>query len=189
MTNRSMRYAELHCHTNFSFLDGASHPEALVEQAVRLDYSALAVTDHHGFYGLVKFWQAAGQRDCRRCMAWRSACSGPPVGVISRQSSVVGDPWMEQAGGHGSTRPTDSGTDNRSTIPNDRGEGAGNACTVPNRLPRHPPITSYCWLHHRRDTRRSAVWFRRHSSAARRTLLDTRGRIWQQRPDKGSWSR
>src|SRR3990172_2192751 len=54
-----MGYAELHCHTNFSFLDGASHPEALVERAVQLDYQALAVTDHHGFYGLVKFWQAA----------------------------------------------------------------------------------------------------------------------------------
>ncbi len=53
------RYAELHCHTNFSFLDGASHPEDLVEQAVSLGYEALAVTDHHGFYGVSRFWQAA----------------------------------------------------------------------------------------------------------------------------------
>ena len=53
------RYAELHCHTNFSFLDGASHPEDLVEQAVRLGYEALAVTDHDGFYGVSRFWQAA----------------------------------------------------------------------------------------------------------------------------------
>ena len=29
-------FAELHCHTNFSFLDGASHPEELVEEAARL---------------------------------------------------------------------------------------------------------------------------------------------------------
>ena len=35
-------YAELHCHTNFSFLDGASHPEELVEEAARLGLSALA---------------------------------------------------------------------------------------------------------------------------------------------------
>jgi hypothetical protein len=54
-----LRYAELHCHTNFSFLDGASHPEDLVERAVELGYQALAVTDHNGFYGAVRFSQAA----------------------------------------------------------------------------------------------------------------------------------
>ncbi|MEX0667501.1 MAG: PHP domain-containing protein, partial [Acidimicrobiia bacterium] len=53
------RYAELHCHTNFSFLDGASHPEDLVERAVELGYQALAVTDHDGFYGAVRFSQAS----------------------------------------------------------------------------------------------------------------------------------
>ncbi|HEX9642999.1 MAG TPA: error-prone DNA polymerase [Acidimicrobiia bacterium] len=52
-------YAELHAHTNFSFLDGASHPEDLVEAAVRLGYAALAVTDHDGFRGVVKVHQAA----------------------------------------------------------------------------------------------------------------------------------
>ncbi len=52
-------YAELHCHTNFSFLDGASHPEVLVERAAELGYAALAVTDHHGFYGAVRFSMAA----------------------------------------------------------------------------------------------------------------------------------
>ncbi|BAL86722.1 putative DNA polymerase III alpha subunit [Actinoplanes missouriensis 431] len=52
-------YAELHCHTNFSFLDGASHPEELAEEAARLGLSGLAVTDHDGFYGVVRFSQAA----------------------------------------------------------------------------------------------------------------------------------
>ncbi|MGZ4786126.1 MAG: PHP domain-containing protein, partial [Acidimicrobiales bacterium] len=52
-------YAELHCHTNFSFLDGASHPEELVEEAVRLGLEALAVTDHDGCYGVVRFAEAA----------------------------------------------------------------------------------------------------------------------------------
>ncbi len=52
-------YAELHCHTNFSFLDGASHPEELVEEAHRLGLSALAVTDHDGLYGVVRFAVAA----------------------------------------------------------------------------------------------------------------------------------
>ncbi len=52
-------YAELHCHSNFSFLDGASHPEELVEEAVRLGLEALALTDHNGFYGVVRFAEAA----------------------------------------------------------------------------------------------------------------------------------
>ncbi len=56
---RVTSYAELHCHTNFSFLDGASHPEDLVHTAVELGYDALAVTDHDGFYGVSRFWQAA----------------------------------------------------------------------------------------------------------------------------------
>src|SRR5688500_8666509 len=43
-------YAELHCHSNFSFLDGASHPEELAEEAARLGLEALAITDHDGMY-------------------------------------------------------------------------------------------------------------------------------------------
>jgi len=53
------RYAELHCHTNFSFLDGASHPEELVVRAAELGMEALAVTDHDGFRGVVKVHRAA----------------------------------------------------------------------------------------------------------------------------------
>ncbi|HEY1633368.1 MAG TPA: error-prone DNA polymerase [Acidimicrobiales bacterium] len=52
-------YAELHCHSNFSFLDGASHPEELVEEADRLGLEALALTDHDGMYGVVRFAEAA----------------------------------------------------------------------------------------------------------------------------------
>lgn len=56
-------YAELHCHTNFSFLDGASHPEELAEEAARLGLTGLAVTDHDGFYGVVRFSEAARDLD------------------------------------------------------------------------------------------------------------------------------
>ena len=52
-------YAELHCHSNFSFLDGASGPEALVEEAARLGLRALSLTDRNGFYGVVRFAEAA----------------------------------------------------------------------------------------------------------------------------------
>ncbi len=54
-----MAYAELHAHSNFSFLDGASHPEELVAAAVRLGLHALALTDHNGLYGVVRFAEAA----------------------------------------------------------------------------------------------------------------------------------
>src|SRR5699024_4639612 len=52
-------YAELHCHTHFSFLDGASGPDALVEQAIRLGLTGLALTDHDGFYGAPLFAETA----------------------------------------------------------------------------------------------------------------------------------
>ncbi|GAA2824376.1 error-prone DNA polymerase [Kribbella solani] len=55
----SVPYAELHVHSNFSFLDGASQPEELVETAVRLGLRALALTDHDGFYGAARFAEAA----------------------------------------------------------------------------------------------------------------------------------
>ena len=52
-------YAELHAHSHYSFLDGASSPEKLVEEAVRLGIHALALTDHDGFYGIVRMAEAA----------------------------------------------------------------------------------------------------------------------------------
>ncbi len=53
------RYGELHAHSGFSFLDGASDPEELAAEAARLELSALALTDHHGLYGVVRFAEAA----------------------------------------------------------------------------------------------------------------------------------
>jgi len=57
-----MSYAELHCHSNFSFLDGANHPEDLVEKASDLGYRALALTDHNGLYGTVRFHKACKEK-------------------------------------------------------------------------------------------------------------------------------
>ena len=58
-------YAELHCHSNFSFLDGASSAEDLAERAVELGLTALAVTDHQGLYGAVRFAIAADEAGIR----------------------------------------------------------------------------------------------------------------------------
>ena len=54
-------YAELHCHSSYSFLDGASGPDHLVTEAVRLGLSALAVTDHDGFAGAPLFAEVAAE--------------------------------------------------------------------------------------------------------------------------------
>jgi error-prone DNA polymerase len=54
-------YIELHCHSAFSFLDGATLPEQLVLGAANLGYPALALTDHNGLYGSMAFAQAAKQ--------------------------------------------------------------------------------------------------------------------------------
>jgi error-prone DNA polymerase len=52
-------YVELHCHSAFSFLDGASQPEELAARAAELGYEALALTDHDGLYGSLEFAHAA----------------------------------------------------------------------------------------------------------------------------------
>ncbi|MFM8734055.1 MAG: PHP domain-containing protein, partial [Pirellulales bacterium] len=53
------RYAELHCTSNFSFLEGASHPEELVRRAHALGYEALAITDRGTLAGIVRAHAAA----------------------------------------------------------------------------------------------------------------------------------
>ena len=52
-------YVELHCHSSYSFLDGASLPEELAVRAAELGYEALALTDHDGLYGSLEFAHAA----------------------------------------------------------------------------------------------------------------------------------
>src|SRR5829696_2675909 len=54
-----MAYVELHCHSAYSFLDGASHPEELALRAAELGYEALALTDHDGVYGSLELAHAA----------------------------------------------------------------------------------------------------------------------------------
>ncbi|HEY4412950.1 MAG TPA: PHP domain-containing protein, partial [Gaiellaceae bacterium] len=54
-----MAYTELHAHSAYSFLDGASQPEELAARAAELGYEALALTDHDGVYGSLEFAYAA----------------------------------------------------------------------------------------------------------------------------------
>ncbi len=81
----SVAYAELHAHSAFSFLDGASTPEELVEEAARLDLRALALTDHDGLYGAVRFAEAAAELDIRTVFGAELS-----LGCPSRQGGDIG---------------------------------------------------------------------------------------------------
>ncbi|MBC9933499.1 error-prone DNA polymerase [Chitinophaga qingshengii] len=75
-----MGYTELQITTNFSFLRGASHPEELVEQAVSLGYSAIAITDHNTLAGIVRAHVAAKEKGIRIIPACRlDLQDGPPL--------------------------------------------------------------------------------------------------------------
>ena len=102
-----MSYAELHCHTNFSFLDGASHPEDLVERAVDLGYEALAVTDHDGFYGASRLWQAAKSTGLPVIYGVEISLEANPDGPAD--PVAIAEEWDRQRharikGGHGRLR-------------------------------------------------------------------------------------
>lgn len=83
-SNSCIRYAELHCHSNFSFLDGVSNPEELVTAAAELGYEALALTDHNGLYGAVRFGLAAREAGLSAVFGAELLIGGPEV-VPSRR--------------------------------------------------------------------------------------------------------
>src|SRR5215211_5420115 len=76
----SVPYAELHCRTNFSFLEGASHPHELVDRAAELGYVALAVTDRESLAGMVRAHVAAKEARLKLVVgAAVHPLDGPPV--------------------------------------------------------------------------------------------------------------
>ena len=78
-----MSYIELHAHSAYSFLDGASLPEELAVRAAELSYPALALTDHDGVYGSLEFAHAA------------KAVGGVRVGAV-REEWLVTDRWWTE---------------------------------------------------------------------------------------------
>lgn len=69
-------YVELHCHSYFSLLDGASSPEDLIERASALGMDALALTDHDAVYGAPRFVKAARERGLRPILGAELILSG-----------------------------------------------------------------------------------------------------------------
>ena len=62
-SSAKIKYAELHCISNFSFLTGASHPEELVQEAAKQNYQALAITDECSLAGVVRAHVEAQKHD------------------------------------------------------------------------------------------------------------------------------
>src|SRR5207302_3020006 len=76
-------YAELHCHSSYSLLDGASQPEELIGQARALGLRALALTDHDGLYIAPTFCRLAEAADLQPIVGAEVTLTGsvpPPPG-------------------------------------------------------------------------------------------------------------
>ncbi|MCX7789910.1 MAG: DNA polymerase III subunit alpha [Chloroflexaceae bacterium] len=152
-----MAYVELHCHSAYSLLDGASTVEALTAQAAALRMPALALTDHDALYGAVPFVEAARRVGVRPILGaeltmedgahltllveeaagWRNLCH---LITLARQNAPKGQaalPWAAL-----------------------EGHGAGLICLSGCR---HGPIASalLAWDRQRafRAARRLATWF------------------------------
>jgi error-prone DNA polymerase len=86
-----MRYAELYCRSNFSFLEGASHPEELVERAAELGYAALAITDRNSLAGVVRAHIAAKELGIKLLIgAEMTPVDAPPVVLWATDRAAYG---------------------------------------------------------------------------------------------------
>ncbi|MEX1156972.1 MAG: PHP domain-containing protein [Chloroflexota bacterium] len=106
-------YCELHAHSNFSFLDGASHPEELIAQAAGLGMPALAVTDHAGLYAAVRLAKAAAQTRTDDARAGGLAPVTPIIGLeltiprdegelrLARRGRKLNDPYRGERASRG----------------------------------------------------------------------------------------
>src|SRR6187549_1754288 len=87
-----MCYAELHCRTNFSFLEGASHPDELVNEAARLGYAALAITDRNSLAGVVRAHVAAKGVGLKLLIgAEVTPDDAPPVVLLATDRAAYGE--------------------------------------------------------------------------------------------------
>ena len=113
-----MTYVELHCHSAYSFLDGASHPGELVARAAELGYEALALTDHDGVYGSLEFAHAAKLAGIR------------PITGAEVTLSGVGSPEPSRSGGAGFAGAGAGRGGSHVTLLCETGTGYANLCRI-----------------------------------------------------------
>ncbi|MGX6447230.1 PHP domain-containing protein, partial [Patulibacter sp. S7RM1-6] len=85
-------YVELHCHSAYSFLDGASLPEELALAAARQGHEALALTDHDGVSGAMEFAHAAAAHGIRAIHGAEVTVRVDPGGVVLPAADATLDP-------------------------------------------------------------------------------------------------
>jgi error-prone DNA polymerase len=101
-----MTYVELHAHSAYSFLDGASQPEELAARAAELGYDALALTDHDGVYGSLEFAHAAKHFGVRPITgAELTLTGGAHVTLLVETAQGYANLCRLLTAGHAETRP------------------------------------------------------------------------------------
>ena len=85
-------YFPLFCKSNASFLEGASHPEELVEEAHALGLPGIALTDRDGLYGAVKAHVAARERGIRLVLGAETSVAAAPAGANPTKKCRQGGP-------------------------------------------------------------------------------------------------
>ena len=110
-----MSYVPLWCRSNFSFLDGASHPDELVEQAHALGIEALALTDRDGVHGMVRAHVKAKELGVRL--------------IVGAEVTVDDVTSTSTAGSVGDVAGAAAGASRRSMRPDGTGHGASAAAT------------------------------------------------------------
>ncbi|GAA4873517.1 error-prone DNA polymerase [Ferrimonas pelagia] len=93
-------YAELHCHSNYSFLYSASHPDELVARAAELGYQALAITDECSMAGVVKAHQAAKRHDLQLIIGSSFVLPGPAAANDEASPVEQAQTVRDSADGH-----------------------------------------------------------------------------------------
>src|SRR5205823_15067503 len=103
-------YVELHAHSAYSFLDGASQPEELAAKAAELGYPALALTDHDGVFGSLEFAHAAKHLGVRPITgAEVSLDGGAHVTLLVETSQGYANLCRLLTAAHAGTRPKEGG--------------------------------------------------------------------------------
>src|SRR5439155_505653 len=100
LAGHTLPWAELHCHSSYSFLDGASSPAELVAEAARRGLEALAITDHDGMYGVPQFAQAAAKLAEQTGIRLRTVF-GAELGLAGPADSAGVAPDMRAGAGAG----------------------------------------------------------------------------------------
>jgi error-prone DNA polymerase len=87
VTNTVTKYVELHAASAFSFLEGASQPEDLIERAQELEIPAIALLDRNGFYGSARMHTSAERNSIR-------AHVGAEISTTAFGSRLTPSPWL-----------------------------------------------------------------------------------------------